>query len=159
MIARRRDPRISERRVYLVDTNVISAGAPSRGAPAELIEWMDAQSASLWLSAVTVMEIEDGVAKLRRERATRKSADLAAWLEALLHLYGERVLPLDMPTARIAGRLSDRAREQGHAPGLADIIIAATAERHGLTILSRNVRHFAPLGVPALDPFEALPPA
>jgi len=143
--------------MYLVDTNVISAGAPSKRAPPALIAWMDAQSAALWLSAVTVAEIEDGVAKLRREGATRKSADLTAWLDGLLHLYGERVLPLDTPTARIAGALSDRARGQGEAPGLADIIIAATAQHRGLTILSRNLRHFAPLGVPALDPYLALP--
>jgi predicted nucleic acid-binding protein len=145
--------------VYLVDTNVISAGAPSRLAPAELIGWMDAQSALLSLSVVTVAEIGDGIAKLRREGATRKSADLAAWLEVVLHLYGDRILVFDTTTARIAGALSDQARGQGHAPGLGDIIIAATAKRRGLTILSRNVRHLAPLGVPVLDPFDALPPA
>ena len=50
-----------------------------------------------------------------------------------------------------------RARGQGQAPGFADIIIAATASRHQLTILTRNMRHFEPLGVPALNPFEGLP--
>jgi predicted nucleic acid-binding protein len=50
------------------------------------------------------------------------------------------------------------ARGQGHAPGFADIIIAATARRRGLTILSRNVRHFEPLGVAVSNPFVALPP-
>jgi predicted nucleic acid-binding protein len=144
--------------LYLVDTNVISAGAPSRFAPPALVAWMDAHSVSLFLSAVTVAEIEDGIAKLRREGATRKSEDLAAWLETVLHLYGDRVLAFDMPTARIAGVLSDRARGQGQAPGFADIIIAATAQHHGLTVLSRNLRHFAPLGVPVLDPFDTLPP-
>ena len=146
--------------MYLIDTNVISAGAPARGiASPALIDWMDAHSSALWLSAVTVTEIDDGIARLRREGATRRSADLAAWWEAVLHLYGERVLPLDTATARIAGALSDRARGQGQAPGLADLIIAATAQRHGLTILSRNLKHFTPLGVPALDPFAGLPPA
>ena len=145
--------------MYLVDTNVISAGAPSRLAPPGLVDWMDVHSTVLSLSAVTVTEIEDGIAKLRREGATRKSADLTAWWETVLHLYGDRVLPLDTATARIAGALSDQARGQGQAPGLADIIIAATAQRHGLTILSRNVRHFTPLGVAALDPFAILPPA
>src|SRR5438093_9599329 len=110
--------------------------------------WMDAHSALLFLSSVTVAEIEDGIAKLRRERATRKSKDLGDWLETLLHLYGDRILVFDTPTARIAGDLSDRAPGQGQAPGFADVIIAATAKRHGLTILSRNVQHFAPLGVP-----------
>jgi hypothetical protein len=50
------------------------------------------------------------------------------------------------------------ARGQGQAPGFAGIIIAATALQHGLTILSQNLKHFAPLGVRVLDPFAALPP-
>jgi len=143
--------------VYLVDTNIISAAAPTRHFPAALLEWIDRRSASLFLSAVTVAEIEDGIAKLRREGATRKSADLAAWLETVLHLYGDRVLAFDAPTARIAGAMADRARGQGHAPGFADIIIAATAQHHRLTILSRNIKHFGPLGVVVLDPFATLP--
>jgi toxin FitB len=144
--------------VYLVDTNVVSAGAPSRLAPQTLVMWMDAHSAHLFLSAVTVAEIDDGIARLKREKAKRRSNDLASWLETLLHLYGERILAFDTQSARIAGALSDRARSKGQAPGFGDIIIAATAQHHGLTILSRNVRHFAPLGVRVLDPFVALPP-
>lgn len=120
---------------------------------------MDAHSAALFLSAVTVAEIEDGIAKSRREGATRKSADLASWLETVLHLYGDRVLAFDAPTARIAGAMADQARGQGQAPGFADIIIAATARHYGLTILSRNLRHFEPLGVVLIDPFTRLPPA
>lgn len=120
---------------------------------------MEIHSASLFLSAVTVAEIEDGIAKSRREGATRKSADLTAWLETVLHLYGDRVLAFDVPTARIAGAMADRARGRGRAPGFADIIIAATARRHGLTILSRNPRHLDPLGVAVIDPFAGLPPA
>ena len=120
---------------------------------------MDAHSTSLFLSVVTVAEIEDGIAKSRRERATRKSSNLASWLETVMHLYGDRILAFDTPTARIAGAISDQARGQGHAPGLADIIIAATAQHHRLTILSRNVRHFKPLGIAVLDPFVALPSA
>lgn len=119
---------------------------------------MDEHSVVLFLSAVTVAKIEDGIAKIRREGATRKSEEPAAWLETVLHLYGDRVLAFDTPTARIAGALSDRARGQGQAPGLADITIAATAQHHGLAILLRNVRHFAPLGVPVIDPFVALQP-
>ncbi len=118
---------------------------------------MDAQSASLFISVVTVAETEDGIAKLRREGATRKSADIAAWLETVVHLYAYRILPFDIQAARIAGALTDRARGLGHAPGFADIIIAATARRHQLTILSRNLRHFEPLGVAVRDPFAALP--
>ncbi|CCE03940.1 type II toxin-antitoxin system VapC family toxin [Bradyrhizobium sp. STM 3809] len=143
--------------MYLVDTNVISAAAPGRPVSAALVEWMDAQSASLFISVVTVAEIEDGIAKLRRDGATRKSADIAAWLETVVHLYSDRILPFDIEAARIAGALTDRARGLGHAPGFADIIIAATARRHQLIILSRNLRHFEPLGVAVRDPFAALP--
>ncbi|MDE2376333.1 type II toxin-antitoxin system VapC family toxin [Bradyrhizobium sp.] len=145
--------------MYLVDTNVLSAASPNRPAPSALVEWMDAHSASLFISVVTIAEVEDGIAKLQRERAARRSRDLAQWLEAVLHLYGDRVLVVDAPIARIAGRLSDRARGQGHAPGFADIIIAATAHQHGLTILSRNASHFAPLGIAVHDPDRALPPS
>jgi predicted nucleic acid-binding protein len=144
--------------MYLVDTNVISAAAPSRSVPSALVEWMDVHSDSLFLSAVTVAEIEDGIAKSRREGAVRKGADLAAWLETVLHLYGDRVLAFDAPIARIAGAMADLARARGRAPGFADIIIAATAQHHGLTILSRNLKHFEPLGVVVIDPFMTLPP-
>lgn len=118
---------------------------------------MDANSAKLFLYVVTITEIEDGIAKASREGATRKSRDLSAWLETVLHLYGSRILPFDLATARVAGVLSDYARGKGHAPGLADIMIAATAQRHGLTILTRNLQHFEPLGVPVHDPFLGLP--
>jgi len=94
----------------------ISAAAPSRPVSPALIEWMDTHSA-LFLSAVTVAEIEDGIAKSRREGAARKSADLSAWLETVLHLYGNRVLAFDVATARIAGAISDRARGLGQTPG------------------------------------------
>lgn len=139
----------------LVDTNVISISAPAaairRGV---ILQWMESNSQNLFLSAVSVAEIADGIAKAGRTGATRKSSDLAAWLKTMLHLYGDRVLPFDSPTAEIAGGLSDLARGRGHSPGLADIIIAATAKRHGLTILSSNARHFVPLDVRVIDPFR-----
>jgi len=139
------------------DTSVISARAPSRVPLPELAAWMDAQSDRLFVSVVTIAEIEDGIAKSKREGATRKSRDLNAWLETMLHLYAPRILPFDLVTARVAGTLSDHARSQGHAPGFADIMIAATAQRHGLTILTRNLRHFEPLAVPTHNPFAHLP--
>lgn len=145
---------------YLVDTNVISVAAPTKAVTGpELIQWMDAHSADLFLSAVTIAEIADGIAKARREGAGRKAADLSAWLQTVLHLYGDRVLPFDAATAEIAGALSDLARGRGHSPGFADVAIAATACRHGLTILSRNERHFAAMDVAVIDPFQKLPPS
>jgi toxin FitB len=144
--------------VFLVDTNVISAGAPARGKPAaDLVAWMDAHSAELYLSVVTVAEIEQGIAQVRSRQARRKAADLAAWLETVLHLYGDRILAFDIAAARIAGALSDLARSRGGSPAFADIIIAATARSRGLTVLTRNARHFAPLDVPTVDPFVRLP--
>jgi predicted nucleic acid-binding protein len=143
---------------YLVDTNVISAVAPSATVRCtELIAWMDSHSPDLFLSVVTIAEVTDGIAKLTREGAKRKASALSAWHKTVLHLYGERVLPFDAAAAEIVGILSDTARGHGHSPGFADIIIAATARQHGLTILTRNVRHFAPLGVRLVDPFHELP--
>jgi predicted nucleic acid-binding protein len=142
--------------VYLVGTDVISAGAPSkRRASATLILWMDRHSDRLFLSAITIAEIAEGVAKAHREGARRKATALAGWLEAVLHLYGNRVLPFDVAAARVAGRLSDHARSKG--AGFPDLAIAATASVYHLTVLTGNLRHFAPLGVPAHNPFEALP--
>jgi toxin FitB len=144
---------------YLVDTNVISATAPTAGVRInDLIEWMDTHSANLFLSAVTIAEIADGIAKAKREGAKRKASDLSEWLQTTLHLYGDRVLSFDSSTAEIAGALSDLARGRGYSPGFADIAIAATARRHGLTILSRNVRHFAAIDIPVVNPFQKLPP-
>jgi len=144
--------------VYLVDTNVLSAGAPTKAQPApELAGWMERNSERLYLSAITVAEVEDGIAKARRTGATRKADRLAEWLGTLLHLYSARILPLDVPVARLLGRLSDQARGAGQSPGLADLAIAATAASRGYTVLTRNLRHFQGLAVPAHDPFESLP--
>lgn len=143
---------------YLVDTNAISATAPTAGVKRiELIEWMDSHSSDLFLSAVTIAEITEGIVKAKREGAKRKASDLSAWLQTLLHLYGDRVLAFDSATAQIAGALADLARGRGHAPGFADIAIAATARRHHLIILSRNERHFRPMDIAIVDPFQALP--
>jgi len=69
----------------------------------------------LFISTITVAEIADGIAKARREGSRAKAADLTGWLEALLHLYRNRVLPFDVAAARIAGALSDRARSKAAA--------------------------------------------
>jgi toxin FitB len=143
---------------YLIDTNIISAAAPTAAVKRpEIVRWMDSHSNSLFLSAVSVAEIADGIAKAKREGAKRKASVLSAWLRTVLHLYGDRVLPLDSPTAEIAGALADLARGRGHSPGLADVIIAATARRHELIILSRNERHFTPMDAIVIDPFRQLP--
>ena len=144
--------------MYLADTNVLSAGAPGRKErSASLVAWMDAHADELFLSAVTVAEISNGIAKLRRTGSVSKAERLERWLEVVLHLYADRVLAFDIAAARVAGALTDRARAAGHAPGFADVAIAAIAANRNLVVLTRNLRHFAPLQVPAHDPFKLLP--
>ncbi len=133
-------------------------GAPGhREGAAVLAGWLDARSDDLFLSTVTVAEIGDGIAKLRRSGGLVRADHLDDWLDVVLHLYGDRVMPFDIPAARLAGLLMDRARATGQAPGFADLAIAATAGVHDLAILTRNVRHFAPLDIPAINPFDSLP--
>lgn len=133
-------------------------GAPGhREDAAALADWLDARSDHLFLSTVTVAEIGDGIAKLRRSGGLVRADRLDDWLDVVLHLYGDRVMPFDIPAARLAGLLMDRARATGQAPGFADLAIAATASVHGLTVLTRNVRHFAPLDIPVINPLDSLP--
>ncbi len=143
--------------MYLLDTNVISMGAPTRSPAHGLAAWMERNSAALYLSVITIAEIEDGIPKARRTGAAVKAARLSEWLDAIVHLYSARILALDVAASRVLGRLADRARATGQAPGFADLAIGAIAQVHGHVVLTRNLRHFRPLGVESLDPFEALP--
>jgi len=144
--------------LYLVDTNVLSAGAPTKSmASPDLADWMDRNSGLLYLSVITVAEVEGGIAKARRQAAIRKADRLAAWLDTVLHLYSARILPLNTATARIMGALSDQAHGAGLAPGFADLAIAATAQSRRYIVLTRNLRHFQGLAMPAHDPFASLP--
>lgn len=143
--------------MYLVDTNVISALAPSKRQSAEhLVEWLDRASPNLFLSVISAAEVQSGIAKADREGATTKARRLREWWESIEYLYTQKVLPFDLTCTHAAGRILDDAR--AHQPGFEDIAIAATAQVHGLTVLTRNLRHFEPLGVHALDPFQAMPP-
>lgn len=104
---------------------------------------------------MTLAEICEGIARLRRSGAERRADAFDAWLRDILNRYDYRILSLDVGCAFEAGRLSDLAVAAGRHPGIADIVIAATAQAHGLTVLTRNLKHFVPLGVACLDPFEA----
>ena len=145
--------------MFLLDTNVLSEAAPNRGQGpnANVVAWLATHDAQLFLSAITIAEIADGVAKARREGASQKADDLDKWLDGLTNLFHDRILNVDVGTARLAGTLSDLARGQGRSPGLADIIIAATAKHNGLAVLTRNTKHFLDLGVDVIDPFLNLP--
>jgi predicted nucleic acid-binding protein len=143
---------------YLLDTNVISAVAPSKSTlPEDLAAWLDRASDELYVSVVTVAEIRDGIAKAVREGASRKATILKNWWDAVEYLYGDRILPFDLAAAAIAGSMLDRARAAGQAPGFADIAIAAIAQSKNLTLLTRNIRHFVPIYAAVINPFETLP--
>lgn len=142
---------------FLLDTNVISAAAPTAALHAGLQDWLRANSDRLYLSVVSVAEIVSGIEQSRRVGAIERAARLGRWLEAVVALYGDRLLPLDLAAARTTGALLDAARARGLAPGFADLAIGGLALARRMTVLTRNLRHFTPLGVPACDPYTALP--
>ena len=135
--------------MFLIDTDVLSALRRRERSPA-VTEWMSARrTTDLYLSVVSIGEIERGIV-LEQRRNPAFAHALAAWLDTVLALYGDRILPIGLSTARRWGRLSTAI---GHES--TDLLIAAAALEHGLTVVTRNVRHFEPTGVPVLDPFAS----
>jgi predicted nucleic acid-binding protein len=108
-------------------------------APA-LLEWIERNGAFLFLSVMTIAEMEAGILKLRREDKSARAAELETLLTAILADFADRVLPMDAMVARHVARLAEAARPD--VVELADLIIAATAAAHGLTVLTGNLRHF-----------------
>ena len=145
--------------MYLLDTNIVSADAPSkrRVGPDAFAAWVRDNGERLYISTVTVAEIEAGIARAVRIGAITKAERLSRWLAAVEHFYAGRILAFGLEEARQAGAILDRARS--HDPGFEDIAIATTAAAHGFTILTANERHFTPLGVPLLNPLKQLPPS
>lgn len=142
----------------MLDTSVISLLAPGRTELADdAARWFEERGADLRISAVTVTEIEQGVRKLIRSGAVQRAQRYSAWLDDLTETHAGRVLPFDTLSARLAGVLSDRALASGRHPGFADVAIAATALANQAVLLTRNLRHFEPLGVIAIDPVGQLP--
>lgn len=133
--------------IWLIDTNVLSALRRPERAP-RVAEWIKAQQPTdLYLSVITLGEIERGIVQ-QDARNPGFSADLRAWIDRTELLFADRILAFDSAAARVWGRLS---AELGH-PG-ADLMIAATALVHGATVVTGNVNDFAPTGVAVLDPF------
>ncbi len=128
--------------------------APGREAhlPAGLTDWLQAQDARLFLPSVAVAELAQGINKLRRSGEVERAGRLDLWLDGLIVGYADRILPLDAQAARLAGRISDAAVASGRHPGFADVAIAALAQHAGLILLTRNLKHFVPLGVACQDP-------
>lgn len=133
--------------MYLLDTNVISAVRRPDRAP-KVAAWLRGKAEQdLFLSVVTLGEIERGI-HLQERRDPAFAADLKLWLDRTVLVFADRLLPFEAEDARIWGRLSAAI---GH-PG-ADLMIAATALRHSATVVTGNVDDFAPTGVSLENPF------
>ncbi|MDE2903535.1 MAG: type II toxin-antitoxin system VapC family toxin [Chloroflexota bacterium] len=133
--------------MYLLDTNVVSALRRPDRHPAPAAWLRDQRPSDVYLSVVTVAEIEHGVAR-QMPQDPAFARELATWMERTLAGFADRLLGVDVPTARRWGRLSATLGHSG-----ADLLIAATALEHGLTVVTRNTRHFHPTGAPVLNPF------
>ena len=142
-------------RGYLLDTNVISMLSPSRGdtSPA-FLEWLEQRDEEglIFLSVVTIHEIEKGIALLEYKGATAKAAGLRIWLAGLVATYADKILDLDASAAALAGQLEAKAVSAGHDSGMADAIIAGIAKAHDLEVVTGNTRRFLPFGVAVSSP-------
>jgi predicted nucleic acid-binding protein len=137
---------------FLLDTNVPSE--LTKPAPdVRVRDWVDAQDdASLYLSAVTVGELRRGFTILPHGR---RRAQLEQWLEQyLLPLFAGRVLPVTQSIGNRWGVLDGECQLRGTPLNTADGMIAAKALEHDLTVVTRNVRDFAGLGVLVLNPWD-----
>lgn len=140
---------------WLFDTDALSAFAPHRARPNPVVVgWFERHKNGLYMSVVSVAEIQGGISKLRRDGATQRAREMQTWADDLLDTYRERVLDLDLETARALGDLLDHARASGRDPGFADLALAATAKAHGLVLMTRNQRHFRDLGIEIIYPFD-----
>lgn len=138
--------------MYLLDTHVVSElrKAKSRKANKNVVAWAESVSAtSLFLSAITILELETGVLLIERRDPTQ-GAILRSWLDThVLPAFAERILPIDTAVAQRCAKL--------HVPDPCpdrDAILAATALVHGMTMVTRNTDDFSSTGVEIFNPWE-----
>jgi toxin FitB len=135
--------------MYLVDTNIISELRRRDRANPGVLGWFgETPEELIAISVVTVAELEAGVRKIERRDAAQ-GALIRRWVQGVLAAFVGRILPIDADVARICGGL--------HVPDPRperDAWIAATAIVRGLTIVTRNTRDFAPMGVRTFDPWN-----
>jgi predicted nucleic acid-binding protein len=135
---------------YVLDTNVVSA-LGVRGRNPQVEQWAaSVPVADQFVTALTISELERGV--IAKERSDPDQGTiLRRWLEErVLPAFADRVLPFDLAAARILAAY----RVPEHAP-LDDALIAAIAQAADMSVVTRNTRHFEPLGVTCLNPWEA----
>lgn len=133
---------------YLLDTNIVSELRKQR-PHGGVVAWLQSiDDAQLYLSAVTIGEIQAGI-ELTREQDTEKAEEIEAWLELVADAYN--VLPMDAVTFRAWARLMHRKSDTLYE----DAMIAATATVHGLKVATRNVSDFHALGLDVFNPFDA----
>lgn len=135
--------------MYLLDTNVVSELRKPRPHGAVLAWLSSVDDAELFVSAVTLGEIQAGI-ELTREQDPAKASELEGWLELVAGAYN--VLPMDASTFRAWARLMHRKSDTLYE----DAMIAATAKVHRLTVVTRNVADFKALGFEVLNPFAAV---
>ena len=137
--------------MYVLDTNVVSELRTVRlgKADANVTAWTESvDAADLFVSAITIMELELGVLSIERKDA-KQGALLRAWLEQhVVPEFSSRTLPVDTAVAQRCARLHvpDKRSERG-------ALIAATALVHGMAVVTRNVDDFKPTGVPVVSPW------
>jgi len=134
--------------VYLVDTNVLSELRRPR-PDRHVVAWFGSIPAdSTYVSVITLGEIAKGIAKQRRDNPAHAD-DLETWLDRLLGEYADRVLDIDARTALRWGALVD-----AHPQFPVDMLIAASALEHSLTVVTRNEAHIRVAGAPVVNPFQ-----
>ncbi|MFZ0889643.1 MAG: type II toxin-antitoxin system VapC family toxin [Candidatus Binataceae bacterium] len=139
--------------MYLIDTNIISEVRKGRQCNPRVAAWYrQVRDDELFLSVLVIGEIRQGIERLR-PRNPRRAHALEQWLEELLGSFGDRLLPVDGKVAQNWGRLNAR-----DAFPVVDSLLAATAEAHGLVLVTRNVKDIARSGVKCMNPFEPAAP-
>jgi len=137
--------------MYLVDTDVISEarkGDRSNAGVRAFFSRASQEGAELYLSAVTIGELRQGVERIRHRGDKAQAQRLERWLLQVTSAYADRILPLDEETAHIWGRLRVPNPENP-----LDKQIAATALIHDLEVISAKVAHYGPTGVRVRNPF------